>query len=158
MKTRFKTRLKHTHHVPQWFKTTSLSQPPVEAPSVIRKLKSLPKTPRTRQCCLLLIEGLMIIYIYTRTITAASSLPHAESASDLERGGRHTYYLFHLISSLFWLAHISLNNKYCLKSKCGVSWDVSWVLRCGGQTCKRCLTIFGKYNTWRRGRPARYLC
>ena len=47
------------------------------------------------------------------------------------------YYLLHLISSLFWPAHISRNNKHCLKSKCGVSWDVSWVLRCGGQTCRR---------------------
>ena len=63
------------------------------------------------------------------------------------------YYLLHLISSLFWPAHISRNNKYCLKSKCGVSWDASWVLRCGGQTCRRDVwQILGEYNTWRRGR------
>ena len=76
---------------------------------------------------------------YFRTITAASSLPHVESASDLESGGRHTYCLLFAPSDFkpFLASHISRNNKHCLKSKCGVSWDASWVLRCGGQTCRR---------------------
>ena len=92
---------------------------------------------------------------YFRTITAASSLPHVESASDLESGGRHTYCLLFAPSDFkpFLASHISWNNKHCLKSKCGVSWDASWVLRCGGQTCRRDVwQILGEYNTWRRGR------
>ena len=76
---------------------------------------------------------------YFRTITAASNLPHVESLQiwRVEADTPIAYYLLHLISSLFWPAHISRNNKHCLKSKCGVSWDASWVLRCGGQTCRR---------------------